>query len=226
MTSGTLTNKAEIDGTIDAEDGISITLPEGPRVIKVNAERGKQVSEGEALLAFDVSSIKDKIKGLEDEIYILNQKISLSGKGSSDSVLDAQQALDDAQQAYDRLVAKLERNDFADPNRRLPMQSKIKTGPSQLQGRHTLRKRRKIGRMFKNLGMMRFARHSKSSQRLRRERLPTIAPFKILKLSRRAGTTQFLRPMRHFLRQKTVQIFQMRLRLWMLRLLLKLQRAR
>ncbi len=46
--------------------------------------------------------------------YILNQKISLSGKGSSDSVLDAQQALDDAQQAYDRLVAKLERNDFAD----------------------------------------------------------------------------------------------------------------
>ena len=114
MTSGTLTNKAEIDGTIDAEDGISITLPEGLRVIKVNAERGKQVSEGEALLAFDVSSIKDKIKGLEDEIYILNQKISLSGKGSSDSVLDAQQALDDAQQAYERLVAKLERNDFAD----------------------------------------------------------------------------------------------------------------
>lgn len=107
MTSGTLTNKAEIDGTIDAEDGISITLPEGLRVIKVNAERGKQVSEGEALLEFDVSSIKDKIKSLEDEIYILNQKISLSGKGSSDSVLDAQQA-------YDRLVAKLERNDFAD----------------------------------------------------------------------------------------------------------------
>ena len=114
MASGTLTNKAEIDGTIDAEDGISITLPEGLRVIKVNAERGKQVREGEALLAFDVSSIEDKIKGLEDEIYILNQKISLSGKGSSDSVLDAQQALDDAQQAYDRLAAKFERKDFAD----------------------------------------------------------------------------------------------------------------
>ena len=127
MTSGTLTNKAEIDGTIDAEDGISITLPEGLRVIKVNAERGKAgKSEGEALLAFDVSSIKDKIKGLEDEIYILNQKISLSGKGSSDSVLDAQQALDDAQQAYDRLVAKLERNDFCRPRIACAMQSKNK----------------------------------------------------------------------------------------------------
>ena len=114
MTSGELTAQAEIDGTIDAEDGISIVLPEGLKVIAVNAEKGKKVNEGEALLEFDKEAIEREREKLEDEIYILNQRISLSGTGSSDSVLEAQQALEDAQEAYNRLTANSGRNDCAD----------------------------------------------------------------------------------------------------------------
>lgn len=44
----------EIDGTIDAEDGISIVLPEGLKVIAVNAEKGK--NEAKVLLEFDKGS--------------------------------------------------------------------------------------------------------------------------------------------------------------------------
>lgn len=114
MTSAELTTKAEINGTIDATDGISIILPEGLKVIAVNAEKGKKVNEGEALLEFDKAAIEHEMESLEDEIYILNQRISLSGIGSSDSVLEAQQALADAQEAYDRLAANSGRNDYAD----------------------------------------------------------------------------------------------------------------
>ncbi|BDF15040.1 hypothetical protein CLOSCI_03050 [[Clostridium] scindens ATCC 35704] len=114
MTSGELTAQAEIDGTIDAEDGISIVLPEGLKVIAVNAEKGKKVNEGEALLEFNKEAIEREREKLEDEIYILNQRISLSGTGSSDSVLEAQQALEDAQEAYNRLTANSGRNDCAD----------------------------------------------------------------------------------------------------------------
>lgn len=111
MTSGTLTNRAEVEGTIQAAADKSITLPEGLKVVAVNAEKGCQVNEGEALLEFDMSSIEERMKKLEDEIHILNLRIELSGSGSGNDVIAAQHALEDARKAYERLAAKYIRTD-------------------------------------------------------------------------------------------------------------------
>lgn len=111
MTSGVLTDRAEVEGTIQAAANTSITLPEGLKVVAVNAIKGSQVNEGEALLEFDISSIEEQIKKLEDEIHILNLRIELSGSESGNDVIEAQHALEDAQKAYERLAAKYIRTD-------------------------------------------------------------------------------------------------------------------
>lgn len=111
MTSGVLTDRAEVEGTIQAAADTNITLPEGLKVVMVNAIKGSQVNEGEALLEFDISSIEEQIKKLEDEIHILNLRIELSGSESGNDVIEAQHALEDAQKAYERLAAKYIRTD-------------------------------------------------------------------------------------------------------------------
>ena len=71
MTSGALTKRAEAEGTIQAAADKRIPLPEGLKVVEVNAEKGSRVNEGEALLAFDIPSLEEQLKKLEYEIHIL-----------------------------------------------------------------------------------------------------------------------------------------------------------
>lgn len=111
MTSGTLTNRAEAEGTIQAAAERSMTLPQGQKVVTVNAEKGSRVNEGEALLTFDTASMEEQVKKLEEEIHILNLKVELSGIGSGNDVPEAQRALLDAQKAYERTSAKYVRSD-------------------------------------------------------------------------------------------------------------------
>lgn len=96
------------------------------------------------MLEFDKEAIEREREKLEDEIYILNQRISLSGTGSSDSVLEAQQALEDAQEAYNRLTANSGRNDCADLEAALTSAKITETGYLQLQNRLLLKKRKTI----------------------------------------------------------------------------------
>ena len=111
MTSGALTKRAEAEGTIQAAADKRIPLPEGLKVVEVNAEKGSRVNEGEALLAFDIPSLEEQLKKLEYEIHILTLKIQLSESGSGNDVITAQHALEDAQKAYERLAAKYNRTD-------------------------------------------------------------------------------------------------------------------
>lgn len=112
LASGTLTDRAEVEGTIQAAADRSITLPEGLTVTQVSAQKGSQVKEGEALLAFEVSSIEEQVKKLEEEIHILKLKIELTQSGDCNETAVAQHALEDAQKAYERLAAKYARTDI------------------------------------------------------------------------------------------------------------------
>ena len=109
LTSGALTDRAEAEGTIQAASDRGITLPEGLKVVAVKTGKGSQVNAGDALLEFDVSSIEEQAKKLEDEIRILQLKIELSGSEGGNDVITAQRNLEDARQAYHRLSEKYAR---------------------------------------------------------------------------------------------------------------------
>lgn len=112
MTSGTLTNRAEVEGTIQAAASKSITLPEGLKVVAVNIEKGSQINEGDPLMQFDVSSVEEQIEKLEEEICILNLRIDLLSNSNSNDVIMAQRSLEDAKKAYEQIAAEYNRTDM------------------------------------------------------------------------------------------------------------------
>lgn len=112
MTSKTLMNRAEMEGIIHAAAEKGISLPDGLKVVSVNAEKGKPVNKGEVLIEFDIPSVEEQIKKLEEEIHILNLRIDLSGNNGSSDVIEAQRTLVDAQKAYERIAAKYARTDI------------------------------------------------------------------------------------------------------------------
>ena len=112
MTSKTLMNRAEMEGIIHAAAEKGISLPDGLKVVSVNAGEGKPVDKGEALMEFDIPSVEEQIKKLEDEIHILNLRINLSKNNGGNDVIEAQRTLVDAQKAYERIAAKYARTDI------------------------------------------------------------------------------------------------------------------
>lgn len=111
LASGTLTERAFVEGRIQAAADRSIRLPEGLWVTAVNAQEGSQVNKGDPLLAFEVPSMEAQVKKLEEEIHILTLRIDLSESGGGNEVAAAQRALEDAQREYERLASKYVRSD-------------------------------------------------------------------------------------------------------------------
>ena len=111
LASGTLTERAFVEGRIQAAADRSIRLPEGLWVTAVNAQEGSQVKKGDPLLAFEVPSMEEQVKKLEEEIHILTLRIDLSESGGGNEVAVAQRALEDAQREYERLASKYVRSD-------------------------------------------------------------------------------------------------------------------
>ena len=109
MTSKTLMNRAEMEGIIHAAAEKGISLPDGLKVVSVNAGEGKPVDRGEILIEFDIPSVEERIKKLEEEIHILNLRIDLSANNGGNDVIEAQRKLADAQKAYERIAAKYAR---------------------------------------------------------------------------------------------------------------------
>ena len=112
MTSKTLMNRAEMEGIIHAAAEKGISLPDGLKVVSVNAGEGKPVDRGEILIEFDKPSVEEQIKKLEEEIHILNLRIDLSADNGGNDVIEAQRKLADAQKAYERIAAKYARTDI------------------------------------------------------------------------------------------------------------------
>ena len=112
MTSKTLMNRAEMEGIIHAAAENGISLPDGLKVVSVNAGEGKPVDRGEILIEFDIPSVEEQIKKLEEEIHILNLRIDLSANNGGNDVIEAQRKLADAQKAYERIAAKYDRTDL------------------------------------------------------------------------------------------------------------------
>ena len=67
--------RAFVEGRIQAAADRSIRLPEGLWVTAVNAQEGSQVNKGDTLLAFEVPSMEEQVKKLEEEIHILTLRI-------------------------------------------------------------------------------------------------------------------------------------------------------
>lgn len=109
MAGKTLMNRAELEGIIYASSEKGISLPEGLKVMSVNAGKGKSVEKGEALIEFDVPAAEERIKKLEEEIRILNLKMDISSNNGGNDVIEAQRTLEDAQKAYERIAAKYAR---------------------------------------------------------------------------------------------------------------------
>lgn len=112
MTSKTLMNRAEMEGIIHAAAEKGISLPDGLKVVSVNAGKGRAVDKGEVLIEFDIFSVEEQIKKLEEEIHILNLRIDLSGNNGGNDVIEAQRTLVDAQKAYERIAAKYARTEI------------------------------------------------------------------------------------------------------------------
>ena len=112
MTSKTLMNRAEMEGIIHAAAEKGISLPDGLKVVSVNAGKGRAVDKGEVLIEFDIFSVEEQIKKLEEEIHILNLRINLSGNNGGNDVIEAQRTLVDAQKAYERIAAKYARTEI------------------------------------------------------------------------------------------------------------------
>lgn len=122
--SGVLTDRATINGQIEAADDEYFTLPTGLRVESVLVKAGQQVEKGAPLLVLDPDEVRAKLAALDCDIATLKLKIAAALRGatgeSAEAVIAAQQALDDAKIDYERLVASLDRGegrtqeDFAD----------------------------------------------------------------------------------------------------------------
>ena len=93
MAGKTLMNRAELEGIIHASSEKGISLPDGLKAVSVNAGKGKSVEKGEVLIEFDISSVEEQIKKLEEEIHILNLRIDLSGNNGGNDVIEAQLSL-------------------------------------------------------------------------------------------------------------------------------------
>ena len=109
MAGKTLMNRAELEGIIYASSEKGISLPEGLKVMSVNAGKGKSVEKGEALIEFDVPAAEERIKKLEEEIRILNLKMDISSNNGGNDVIEAQRTLEDAKKAYERIATKYAR---------------------------------------------------------------------------------------------------------------------
>lgn len=111
--SGVLTNRVEINGTIEADGELAITLPEGVEVLRVPVGVGDRVRAGDTLIELDGSSVARAVETLENKLELVGLRLDAidSGSAPDSSTADARaevesasESLADARAEYDRLA--------------------------------------------------------------------------------------------------------------------------
>lgn len=119
---GVLTQRVTVGGTIEAQGDLELTLPEGIRVTRISVSKGQAVQVGDVLLELDADALALAVEKLENDLKLLDLKISNAAQGKSGSGTDAivnaqaalaavEQALIEKQEDYDRLTAGREKTE-------------------------------------------------------------------------------------------------------------------
>lgn len=111
--SGILTQRCTITGAIQAMGDLTVDLPEGLEISRITAVQGQAVQAGDTLLELDRESLDRAVETLEQELALLDLKISNAAKGQTsagtDAVLTAQDNLATAQTTLKRAQEDYER---------------------------------------------------------------------------------------------------------------------
>jgi len=110
--SGVITDRVTLTGTIKPMEDLDITLPGNLYVTAAKAEPGQRVEEGDVLLEFDEDDVRDQLKAQKNSLAIAENKLAIAENGASvdtsTAVANAQLALEQARADYDRLEDKLD----------------------------------------------------------------------------------------------------------------------
>lgn len=105
---GILTQRITASGAIQPQGDLALSLPAGVEVERVAASQGQRVEPGDVLLELNAEGVASALEKLENDMRILDLKLSGARQGNSGSaaqaVVSAQQTLADAREDYDRLV--------------------------------------------------------------------------------------------------------------------------
>ena len=109
--SGVITDRVTLTGSIKPMEDLDITLPGNLYVTAAKAEPGQFVEEGDVLLEFDAEDVRDQLRDRENGIAIAKNKLAIAENGGSvdtvTAVKNAETALEQAQVDYNRLADKL-----------------------------------------------------------------------------------------------------------------------
>lgn len=123
---GILTQRVTVDGTIEAQGDLPLTLPGGIQVLRVAVKKGDRVQVGDVLLELDQEGLEASLKKLRNDLKVLDLRIEAAGQGntsgSTDALLSAreneenarsslalaEQALKNAEEDHERLLQSRE----------------------------------------------------------------------------------------------------------------------
>ncbi len=110
--SGFLTQRYTIPGTVETQDTLDIVLPSGLRISNIMVEVGDRINAGDKILQLDLNGIQTIIEQLENEIYLLDMKITNLSNGISsvntEQIQRAENNLKYAKEDYEHLLNNLE----------------------------------------------------------------------------------------------------------------------
>ena len=100
---GVLTQRVTVNGVIEAQGDLPITLPGGIEVLRVAAEKGQRVQAGGVLLELDQAGLESGLEKLRNGLKLLDLRIAAARQGnteeSTDALLSAQEAVESAEEA-------------------------------------------------------------------------------------------------------------------------------
>jgi len=109
--SGVITDRVTLTGTIKPMEDLDIALPGSIYVTAARVEPGQKVEEGDVLLEFDADDVRDQLQAQKNSLAITKNKLAIAENGAAvdteTAVANARLALNQAQADYDRQAGKL-----------------------------------------------------------------------------------------------------------------------
>ena len=109
--SGVITDRVTLNGTVKPMEDLDITLPGNLYVTSAKAEPGQFVEEGGVLLEFDADDVRDQLQAQKNSLAIARNKLAIAENGGAvdteTAVANARLSLEQAKADYGRLAEKL-----------------------------------------------------------------------------------------------------------------------
>ena len=109
--SGVITSRVTLTGTVKPMEDMDITLPGNLYVTAAKAEPGQQVEEGDVLLAFDAEDLRSQLQSQRNSLTIARNKLAIAENGAktdtTTALANAKLSLEQAEADYGRTMEKL-----------------------------------------------------------------------------------------------------------------------